>query len=359
MKSSVILTTAMTQNDKYIIAGEQNQLIVWDTAIEKCLLVLNYPEVHQLILKEEDQRVICFSTITLEHGPIGVCRCLTVPFGRLVYEFKHDIGRQKPACLSSKGHFLIVPSANNTGQVLRVYHANTGTFHHQLVLQQMALSDFSHIVPIQCHATEIALVSSPNTHIWDIQKTNKVSAHFVKSIPNWNGVQTTDGKYGLNCSRNSLLQILDLITGEPVHTLIQAEYRQYDVQAIFTSNDRYVIQYNAGRKTIRMYSVDTGEQVGEFYCQAKVTVIASGHSGNSVVLGLADGRVVTLAIVDREKEEDITNREIGNKLVKSLASRNMESKVKVKSERARHRFAAVARVAVQATSKESKICSIS
>ena len=351
----------MTQNDKYIIAGEQKQLIVWDTAIQKLVVALNYPAVHQLIFTEEDQRIICFARITSQKGPMGMCRCLTVPFGQLVYEFKHEIGQRKQACLSSKGHFLIVPSANKNENVLRVYHTSTGTFQHQLALKQMSLVDFSHIVPILCHATQIALIVGTTAHLWDIQNTSKVAAHFVKRIQNWNGVQTTDGKYGLTCCQNGLLEILDLIKGETLYTLIEAEYKQYhDVQAIFSSNDKYVIQYNAGRQTIRMYSVDTGEQVADFYCQVKVTVIASGHSGNSVVLGHADGRVVTLAIVDRRKCDKPADSKTAVQFVKSLPSRNMEERVKSKSQPMRRRFAVAAKTTASATTiKSSKICVIS
>ena len=358
MKSSVVSTITITGNGKYIIYAEQKQLVICDTTIQKCLLVVKHPAVNNILLSDEDQRAICFSRTTSDNGMNGLCRCITVPCGEMIYEFSFNIGRQKHACLTSKGHFLVVPSVHANEQVLRVYHTNTGTFLHQFSPKHVSMTDYSHIVQIPSHPSQIGIVTSFSALIWDIQNDIRVTPHFVRSIPNWNGVQTKDGKFGLNAKRNGLLEIIEISTGNVIHTIITAEYRQYDVQAMFSSNDKYVIHYHDGRKTVRLYNVENGEQVGHFYCQAKVTVIKSGHSGNSVVLGLADGRVVTLAIIESQKHNTDPEQSVGKKLLKYSASRNIVSKNNT-STRAKSRFVAVAKIASKTSKYDSKVCVVS
>ena len=95
----------------------------------------------------------------------------------------------------------------------------------------------------------------------------------VRIVPNWDGSRTSDGKYGLYAPQSGYLfsfiysviqsfeinfcmtggmDILDLRTGHVVRTLIpKIAEGIFDVIAMFTKTNEYVLYYHSGRKTIR------------------------------------------------------------------------------------------------------------
>ena len=371
----------ITPNGKYIICAEQKTVFIWDSVIRKCLVKFAQPAVYQIILKEEGASAIFISRSDIDKGLNGLCRSVTLPLGEKVYEFMFLMRAQKKACLTSKGHYLVISSIDKMEQVLQIYHANTGTFLHQFVPKHVSLSDFCGVVSIDSHPTRVALIGTSSGFIFDIQNDSTITPHFVQAITSWTGIQNKDGKLGIIATQNGLLQVIELSTNKIKHTLINPDLKQFDVIAMFSENDKYVIHYCTGRRTIRLYTVSDGRKVAEFYSPTTVNVIRCGHQGNSLIIGLADGRVISLGIIDRKghldlktehdnKEEVIlqdnskTDIKMSSaektdllKLVNSVSSRRM-TKNKFTYGRGKSRFKAVAKLTIKPRSdeKNSKMC---
>ena len=99
------------------------------------------------------------------------------------------------------------------------------------------------------------------------------------------------------------MHLLDLRTGAIIRTLIpKLAEGIFDVIAMFSRTNEYVLYYHSGRKTIRMFRRKNGEIIANFRVQADLKGMETTTDGKSVVLGMGDGSMMSLSIADPNKE---------------------------------------------------------
>ena len=112
------------------------------------------------------------------------------------------------------------------------------------------------------------------------------------------------------------MDIIDLRTGHVVRTLIpKIAEGIFDVIAMFTKTNEYVLYYHSGRKTVRVFRVKDGTMIANYRVPSDLSSLESTTDGISLVLGMVDGNLTVLTIADPKKERM-------SDYLKALPSRN-------------------------------------
>jgi len=77
------------------------------------------------------------------------------------------------------------------------------------------------------------------------------------------------------------------------------------VITFFTPTNDYVIYYNKGKRTIRVFRAGDGRQIADMRCSAKVRQAIPTHDGRALVVGYEDGAVQVYLIVDHYEQSTI------------------------------------------------------
>ena len=72
----------------------------------------------------------------------------------------------------------------------------------------------------------------------------------------------------------------------------------FDVSTLITPNDRHVIYYHSGRRTIRVFRLEDGKKIADYKSTAKVRCMKCTQDSKSVVIGCEDGTVSMFIIAD-------------------------------------------------------------
>ena len=93
----------------------------------------------------------------------------------------------------------------------------------------------------------------------------------MRSIKNWNGKFTSDDRYGLYAPTKGGLELLDLKNGSRVKVFIPKVFDGvFDVDTLITGNDKHLIYYHTGKRTIRVYRISDCKQIADYKSTAKV-----------------------------------------------------------------------------------------
>ena len=292
-RSSIVTHSVITADAKYVVSAESGNVLFWDVDKEKCFKMDPQPNVQQMFLTDEGEKVMVISK-TLSNK--GRCVCRQVRTGDTVYEFEYELITFKPCVVTTDGLYLIIPCLNKAGEslTLGVYHAKTGTHMYNTTPKYPDFHDFHNVISIPNEAHQVALIDSEKGNIWDIKKKS-----FVKSVLKWNGVCTSTGRYGLYAPNRGGLELLDLKNGKVKHTLIpRIAEGVFTNLTLFTCNDQHVVYYHSGHRSIRVFRVSDGKQIADFRANAEIKAITSTRGGTSIVLGAVDGAVIVLTVAD-------------------------------------------------------------
>lgn len=80
----------------------------------------------------------------------------------------------------------------------------------------------------------------------------------------------------------------------------------FDVDTLITENDKHVIYYHSGRRTIRAFRLEDGKKIADYKSTAKVRCMVCSQDSKNLIIGCEDGTVNMLIIADPE-EEDYVN----------------------------------------------------
>lgn len=80
----------------------------------------------------------------------------------------------------------------------------------------------------------------------------------------------------------------------------------FDVDTLITDNDKHVIYYHSGRRTIRAFRLEDGKKIADYKSTARVRCMISSQDSKSLIIGCEDGTVNMLIIADPEEEEYVT-----------------------------------------------------
>lgn len=157
--------------------------------------------------------------------------------------------------------------------------------------------------------SQIAIIDNNKGVIFDIKKKSA-----VKSINKWNGVVNSTGKYGLYAPTRGGLELLAL-TKNPdkpqTQTLIpRVAEGVFYVKCLFTKNDKHVVYYHRGHRTIRVFRISDCKQLAHYKCHAQVNAMEGTADGTGLLLGAEDGSFVILTIADPQNANNIKIEEL-------------------------------------------------
>ncbi|KAK3849709.1 hypothetical protein Pcinc_043548 [Petrolisthes cinctipes] len=292
---AIVTHAAITNNARYIVSTESGNVLFWNVHAEAVVYKTEQKNVHQLMLLDEDTKVVTVSKVSHESGELWCCLVTrSVPSGAPVYQLDYPIRSFREVAVTADGLFLVIPSVDGIKDALIIYHAKTGTLVHKMPLKYPAFKDFHLVVPLPNKPTQVALIDPDKGNLVDI-RTKK----FVRSIPKWGGKVSRDGRYGLYAPARGGLELVELRHGTSVKTLIpRVAEGVFSVICLFTRTDEYVLYYHGGRKTIRVFRLSDGRMIANYRVQAELTAIAGSEDGRTIVLGTVDGCLSSLTIAD-------------------------------------------------------------
>ena len=86
-----------------------------------------------------------------------------------------------------------------------------------------------------------------------------------RSLPQWGGSCSKDGRYGIYAPSRGGLDILDLRHGTVMRTLIpKIAEGIFNVICKFNETNEYVLYYHSGRKTLRVFRVSDGVMIANY-----------------------------------------------------------------------------------------------
>jgi len=106
------------------------------------------------------------------------------------------------------------------------------------------------MVAMPKHPNRVALIHDHVAGIWDWKKK-----FFTRFLPHWTGMCSTDGRYGIYAPTRGGLEMIELKAGSTVHVLIpRVALGVFNNRAMFTTNDKHIVYYNSGHRTIKVQS---------------------------------------------------------------------------------------------------------
>lgn len=145
----------------------------------------------------------------------------------------------------------------------------------------------------------VVLVDAEKGHIINVKDRK-----FIRSIPKWNGRATKDDKYGLYAPSRGGLELIELRYGTKIKTFIpKIAEGVFDVDTLITENDKHVVYYHSGKRTIRLFNMETGKQIANYKSAARVRCMVAAQDSKSIIFGCEDGTVNMLIIADPMYED--------------------------------------------------------
>jgi hypothetical protein len=185
--------------------------------------------------------------------------------------------------------------------VLGVYLAGEGLTLHSVKLQYPAYNPKFTIVPMTKNPHWVAIIDSDKGTFMNIRDKK-----FVRSVQQWNGRAIKDDAIGLYAPTRGGLELLDLKSGKKTKVLIpKVAEGLYDVDTLITENDKHVIYYHTGKRTIRAFRLEDGKKIADYKSTASVLCMVCSQDSKLLVFGCEDGTVNVLIIADPEMEENV------------------------------------------------------
>lgn len=242
---------------------------------------------------------------------------MQIPEGSEIFTFELEGQKKyKPGALTCDGLTLVIPTTNKAGEtnILSVYHAKTGVHLYKVTLKYSNYVEITSVIAMPTEPSQIGVVDPGKGIIYDIKKKS-----VVKQVNKWNGIVNPSGRYGLYAPTRGGLEILTLTKGSEknnTRTLIpKVAEGVFNVKCMFTKNDRHVVYYHEGHRTIRVFRISDCKQLAHYKCHAEVNVIVGTAGGSHLMLGAVDGSFVMLTIADPIDEDS-------KEILRCLPSRN-------------------------------------
>ncbi|ESO82088.1 hypothetical protein LOTGIDRAFT_135306 [Lottia gigantea] len=311
-RGAVITYAVITQDGKFVISVESGIAVLWELSRDTALTSFPVGDVQHVLKMDDDKKILTFSK---PPSGKGTCVCFEIPSVGVLYKFEYNVKKFRPPVLSQDEVHLVVPASDKSGDVVGVYNALTGTLVYNLQLKYSNFTDYSHVIALPHDSNLIAVIDSDKANILDLKKKT-----LIRSVSKWNGVVTQNGKMGFNAPSRGGLQLIDTKHGKPIRTLIpRVAEGVFSMDVLFTKDDKYILYYHSGHRTIRVFRISDGKLIANFKPQAEVKVIKGSSDGTKVAIGTVDGLVTYMVLAD---PDDGGSRD----LIKSLYSRQLHAK---------------------------------
>ncbi|KAH3716159.1 hypothetical protein DPMN_058878 [Dreissena polymorpha] len=296
--TSVITEAVITGDGNYVCAAETANIVIWDVSKDAAMKTLPLRDTQKLIRNENDTRIIA---IAKQGATKGVCACYSLPEGDQVYKFEYGIRAYKDGVVTCDGSLLALPAVDKSGDVIGVYQAKVGQHLYNLQLKYNTYKPMIRLVSMPHDPNQVALIDEDKGNILDLKKKT-----LVRSVNRWNGHVTNTGKHGLYAPSRGGLEYIELKHGKTVKTLIpRIAEGVFNVDTTFSNNDRHVIYYHSGHRTLRVFRLSDGKMVAKYKAHAEVKVMKCSPGGMSMIIGCVDGSMTVLALADPFYEENV------------------------------------------------------
>lgn len=297
--TSVITQAVITGDGNFVVAAETANIVIWDVSKDAVMKTLVQKNTQKLIRNENDTRIIA---IAKTEATKGTCTCFALPDGEQVYKFEFGLRVYKDGVVTWDGSFLAIPAVDKSGDVIGVYQAKTGSHMYNLQLKYNTYKPMIKLIPMPHDSNQVALIDEDKGNILDLKKKT-----LVRSVNRWNGQVASTGKHGLYAPSRGGLEYIELKHGKTVKTLIpRIAEGVFNVDVMFSKNDRHVIYYHSGHRTLRVFRTCDGKMVAKYKAHAEVKVMTGSPGGMSVIIGCVDGSLTVLALADPHYEDNVS-----------------------------------------------------
>lgn len=297
--TSVITEAVITGDGNYVCAAETANIVIWDVSKDAAMKTLPQRDTQKLIRNENDSRIIAIAKMG---DTKGCCACYSLPEGDQIYKFEFGLRVYRDGVVTCDGSFLAIPAVDKSGDVIAVYQAKSGTQMYNLQLKYNTYKPMIKLIPMPHDPNQVALIDEDKGNVLDLKKKT-----LVRSVNRWNGEVTRSGKHGLYAPSRGGLEYIELKHGRTMKTLIpRIAEGVFDVDVMFSKNDRHVVYYHSGHRTLRVFRLADGKMIAKYKAHAEVKVMTCSPGGMSVIIGCVDGSLTVLALADPQFEENLS-----------------------------------------------------
>ena len=268
---AIVTHAEVTQYGDYIIAAESGYVIYWDVEEETVVFKEEQKNVLQLLLYDDYKRSL-FVSKTVSAGEIkALCVVRNVPEGEKMFEFDFPFRQFKKLILTSDEEYFISYGSDKGKDTLYVYLVETGEFLNKILVKYPNFKDVSMICGLPDKPWQVAMIDQDKANIMDVKNKK-----FVRSIPNWGGSCSSDGRFGIYAPSKGGLDLLDLRHGTVMKTLIpKIAEGIFNVICKFNATNEYVMYYHSGRKTLRIFRVTDGLMIANYRVPSDLSALES------------------------------------------------------------------------------------
>ena len=299
--------SALASSGTFVVSSESNKIVLWDLDEMKVTFVSepipSHIQVKQLTFHNSDINFLC-SSIDTNTKTVSIVS-YAIPDGEALYKIEFglkNVADYKNFVITTDEMHIVAFRNDKKIDSLSVFKSEDGSLVHSVKLQYANYINMFFLVPMVAHPHYVAVIDAEKGNIMNIKEKK-----FIRSIQKWNGKFTKDDKFGFYAPNRGGLELLDLKHGEKVKILIpKIAEGVFEIDVAITEDDKHVIYYHAGRRTMRAFRLIDGKQIADFKCTAKVKCMKTAQDSKSVVIGCEDGTLNMLIIADPFYEDCVS-----------------------------------------------------
>ncbi|CAI4228678.1 unnamed protein product [Auanema sp. JU1783] len=306
---SVISDSLMSSDNRHVVTIENDSLLLWDLRTQSVIQSAEVSNVYQIFLFYKEQYIgILSKLVDLSDQKTARFSSYSLVDFSMFYSFDFPCIHFREAVVLKDGftgvfvtmfkghdHLLV---ANLVEKVhIHKFRPKAPKRQKDVTIRMIkTVPHFSHQL--------IVLESDCKGAIWDA-----LTRKFVRSLPEFSGNVSSDGKIGLYAPVKGGLFIIDMKTGGIIRTLIGNVMEGVnDVIATFNPSGCYVLYYHSGHKSLRVFRVSDGAHIGTLRPHSAISTWTFDSSGSYLIIGGQDGSLLSVAILETVQKEDVLKK---------------------------------------------------
>ncbi len=302
---AIFICSALSVNGNIAVSSESNRLVIWDMEEKKTTFVAstasNQVHIKQLKFHQAEVYVLC-AYLDINTKNVTITNFM-VPDGDIIFNIEYSLKQgteYKEFVVTADDAYIVIYRNDKKADMLSIHTATDGECAHTIKLSYPNyIPELFTMIIMREKPHYIVLVDAEKGNIINVKDKK-----FVRSIPKWNGKATKDDKFGLYAPTRGGLELIELKNGTKVKTFIpKVAEGVFDVDTLITENDRHIIYYHSGKRTIRVFNVETCRCIANYKSAARVRCMVAAQDSRSIIFGCEDGTVNMLIIADPMYED--------------------------------------------------------
>ncbi|PAA71014.1 hypothetical protein BOX15_Mlig015065g2 [Macrostomum lignano] len=292
--NAVIFKALISHDASVAVSADSRRLVFWSLPDGGSLLSRDFGPVEALEMTPDGSKVLAVSMEKRASKTAAIC-CYAVPSSQLLYEFEYYFVDFVPPIFSIDSMQLLVPCTAKEKFIVSYYNAATGAFVEKTKPKLEGTNAVKQIVSLPDKPGWIAFIDEEKGQLWDSRKKQ-----LVRSAPEWQGLRTADGRFGLFSPLVGGVKLIDLRKPQNSKWVLRRQTSDgvFPSITIFTEGDKYIAHFHSGRKTIRLIRVEDAALLADFKVHAEIKSMVSALDGRGIACGGIDGSLTLLAIAD-------------------------------------------------------------